>query len=112
MNNYAAEDGGWSILEERIVIHSREDGQFAADRGIEDFAPSVPIGFTRHHIAYFRSLKVRQLPAEAFSKIRWRKMIGIISLRGDSCIGFTCCAVIMIHTDEDDLLKSHMECQL
>ena len=100
------------VLEEGVVAYFRKDGQLAADCCIKDFTPGVSIGFTRHGIAYFRGFQVGQLPAEALAKVGWREVIGIVALGHHGRIWLARRSVIVIDTDQDNLLKSRMKGKL
>ena len=100
------------LFKEGKVINFSEDGQSSVDRGIQYFAARCFVSLTGLPITNLGGIKVRKLPAETLTEITGMEMVGIIPLRDYRCIGFAWHIGIMVHTNQDNLLKTHMEGQL
>ena len=101
-----------SKSEKRVVVRFGENGQLAADCRIQNFTASFFVGVTREGVTDLGSIKVGQLPADAFAKIIRRDMIRVIALGHNGFVRLAFGCEIMVHADQDDLLDAHVKSQL
>jgi hypothetical protein len=99
-------------LEERSVIHFGEDGQFAANGGIQYLAPGSFVGFARHLVTDLGRVQVGQLPAEPFAEITRIEVVGIVAVRDNGLVGVAFAGEVVIDADQDDLREAHVEGKL
>ena len=63
-------------------------------------------------VADLGGVEVGELPAEAFAEVGGREVVGIVAVGDDGFVGVAFAGEVVVHADEDDLLKAHVEGEL